>query len=167
MIFIAILAHHSTFSYYAYKSKLYFLRNAMMIFCSIDSSPHTHTHTRIYKEKKYNIFLVNLSRLWLHTASRTSWRQIKIYRAAHISSYIHILNITYTSHTIIRKYNLHIHMRAHTHTHTHTNKHETHTHTHTHTHTQTVVHNPNVLLTVYFFFDFFRIFCSLPDDCRP
>ena len=37
------------FAYYAYKSKLYFLRNAMrMIFCSLVKITHTHTHTHTH-----------------------------------------------------------------------------------------------------------------------
>ena len=44
-----------SFAYYAYKSKLYFLCNAMMmIFSSLDkiNATHTHTHMNIEKNKQ-------------------------------------------------------------------------------------------------------------------
>ena len=75
MIFIAILAHHNTLAYYAYKSKL-FLQNAM-IFCSLVKIITTHTHEYIKKQIKKRFFLVNLLQLWLHIASHT-WRQPQI-----------------------------------------------------------------------------------------
>ena len=51
MIFIAILAHHTTLAYYAYQSKLHFLRNAM-IFCSLVKIITTHAHEFIKKQIK-------------------------------------------------------------------------------------------------------------------
>ena len=47
MIYIAILASHIAHIYYAYKSKLYFLRNAMMIFCSLVKITIPNIHTKI------------------------------------------------------------------------------------------------------------------------
>ena len=96
-----------SFAFYAYKSKLYFLRNAMlMIFCSlvkiITTHTHTHTHTHVYeyikKQPKNKFFYsVNLLQLWLHIVSHTSRRQPQIYRVVHVSSYTYILDITYAS----------------------------------------------------------------------
>ena len=100
MIFIPILAHHTTLAYYAYKSKVYFLRNAMMIFCSLIIIT-SHTHTQIYKEtnkKKFFFFSRSTWRnFWLHVVSHTSRRQPQIYHTAYVSSYTHILNIIHTS----------------------------------------------------------------------
>ena len=76
-----------SFFYYAYKSKLYFLRNAiMMIFCSFVKIITTQTYAH-----KYTKIIVAAHR------PHTSRRQPQINRAAHVSSYTHILNITYTN----------------------------------------------------------------------
>ena len=95
LITIFIADHHTTLAYYAYKSKLYFLRNAMMIFCSfVKTTTHTHTHKYIKKQIK-NVFLGQpAATFWLHITSNTSRRQPQIYHAAHVSSYTHILYIT-------------------------------------------------------------------------
>ena len=65
-----------SFTYYAYKSKLYFLHNAVMMifFPLLKSSPHTHTHTHklIYKKtNKKQIFLLgqSVATLATHRAS--------------------------------------------------------------------------------------------------
>ena len=47
MIFIAILAYHTTLVNYAYKSKHYFLPNAMMIFCPLVKITNTNAHRNI------------------------------------------------------------------------------------------------------------------------
>ena len=63
-----------------------------------------------------------------HIASHTSRRQIQIYRSAHISSYVHILNIAYTSthnNTEIQSTRTHAYIYTHTHTHARA---RTHTH---------------------------------------
>ena len=55
-----------SFVYYAYKSKFYFLRNAMMIiFCSLDKiiTARAHTHTQRDTKKNFFFYSVKLSRL--------------------------------------------------------------------------------------------------------
>ena len=56
MIFIAILGHHTTLTYYTYKSKLYFIQNKMMIFCSLVKI--TTATTQIYKETNKKEFFL-------------------------------------------------------------------------------------------------------------
>ena len=99
---------------------------------------------------------LSIARFSLHIATDISRKQPQIYCAAHVSSHTHTHTQTHTNnhlydHTIIRKHN----RRKHT-----------HIDSRTHTHTERVVHNLNVNILLTVFFDFTKIFLSLPDDRR-
>ena len=101
-----------TFFYYAYKSKVYFLRKAMMmIIRSLVKIITTHTCTHWYK----NIFVQTLVCRDFRNTSRLIYPGDYFKFAPH-----HVYHLTHTywntliwPHTMIRKYNLH----KHTHTH--------------------------------------------------
>ena len=83
MIFIAILANHTTLAYNTDKSKVYFLRNEMTIFCSLVKITTTNTHKYLKKkiEKKISVILCKFGYIYrfIHPGNNLKFSAQRMY----------------------------------------------------------------------------------------
>ena len=122
-----------SFIYYAYKWRLNFFHNAMgIIFCSFVKiiTTHADTHAQIQKI----LFTWSNCCDCDYTSQLISRRQPQICHVAHVSSYTHILNITYTT--------------------THNNMQIKSTKTHTNKHTHKQIHKDLYTILMFFWLHF-------------